>query len=516
MADTKVEHVFVLMLENHSFDSVFAMSGIPGITCASTANSNTAGGETYHVRDGAPVNLTTDPGHEFWDVYEQLTGTRTSQFPGDPYTRINNSGFASNYAWTTTEGRVPVAADIADVMACFTTKIQLPVIYQLATRFAVCDRWFSSMPGPTWPNRYFVHGASSAGLDHSPTAEEIVEWSTAEGFVYPNGSVFDALTKAGMTWRLYNDTANSFAVPPAAGGGAGALPQVVSLKNIHAWNVRDVGDLAADLNNGYDCQYTFIEPNYGDVIGNTFRGGSSQHPMDDPTGGENLIAAVYDAVRNSPIWDKSLLIVTYDEHGGLYDSVAPPAAAPPNDNSPATLNQSGFKFDRLGLRVPAVVISPWIPAGTVVHDVFDHSSIYATLRTVFPALAPLTDRDKAANNVRGLLSLSAPRDDCPVSVAREAFPIGPPTAAIAPEAAIAPTAPAQASAPARDSAPIPDKGPTRGTLGNLLKADLALATNDAEREAAIQRHASLTTVGDARAYAASVMAKVAAAKANPR
>ena len=508
MADTKVEYVFVVMLENHSFDSVFAMSGIPGIMCAATANSNTAGGETYHVRDGAPMNLTTDPGHEFWDVYEQLTGTRVSQFPTDPYARINNSGFASNYAWTTTEGAIPVAADIGDVMACFTTKTQLPVIYQLATQFAVCDHWFSSMPGPTWPNRFFVHGASSAGLDHSPTAEEILDWSTAEGFAYPNGSVFDALTKAGMTWRLYNDTANSFAVPAAAGGGAGAMPQVASLKNIHAWNVHDLGDLAADLKNGYDYQYTFIEPNYGDVIGNTFKGGSSQHPMDDPTGGENLIAAVYDAVRNSPLWDKSLLIVTYDEHGGLYDSVPAPAAAPPNDNSPATLNQSGFKFDQLGLRVPAIVISPWIPAGTVVHDVFDHSSIHATLRTVFPTLAPLTDRDKAANNVRDLLSLSAPRDDCPVSISREAYPIGPPTA-IAPAAAIAPMAPAP------NSAPIPDKGSTRGTLGNLLKADLALATNDAEREAAIQRHASLATVGEARAYAASVMAKVAAAKASP-
>jgi phospholipase C len=170
------------------------------------------------------------------------------------------------------------------------------------------------------------------------------------GFTYPHGSVFDAVSRAGLTWRIYT------------------------------------------------CQYTFIEPNYGDIT-SSYRGGSSQHPMDDVYGGESLIKAEYEAIRNSPVWVTSLLIITYDEHGGFYDSVAPPAAAPPDDGSPSTYNQWGFTFGQLGVRVPAVVVSPWIPA----HTVYDHSSAPATIERLF-GLPPLNARDAAAHDVTALFS----------------------------------------------------------------------------------------------------------------
>jgi phospholipase C len=141
--------------------------------------------------------MPTDPGHEFTDVVEQLAGPGATYPPFGKYPQINNSGFASNYATAKTEGPTPPAADIGDIVKCFDTPSQLPVLQYLASQFVVCDQWFSSLPGPTWPNRFFLHGASSNGLDHSPTKEEMAERESVKGFRYPNGSIFDAMNAAG-------------------------------------------------------------------------------------------------------------------------------------------------------------------------------------------------------------------------------------------------------------------------------------------------------------------------------
>ncbi len=165
-----ISKVFVLMLENHSFDHIFAMSGIPGINAATTSDSNSIGDQVYPVKDGAPASMTTDPGHEFADVALQLSG--------------GNGGFAQSYATSVSESTGTPAADhVGDIMACFRTPAQLPVVAQLASEYAICDQWCSSMPGPTWPNRFFVHGASSACPDQSPkTLEEADGNFTFTGF----------------------------------------------------------------------------------------------------------------------------------------------------------------------------------------------------------------------------------------------------------------------------------------------------------------------------------------------
>src|SRR4051812_9830241 len=161
-----VTNVFVLMLENHSFDNVFANSHISGLWVATSADTNSYDNVTYAVEPTAPASMPTDPGHAFLDVVEQLGGPDAHWTPGKPYPAITNAGYVANYA-TSHDGRT--APDRGDVMKVFDTPNELPVIYQLATEFAVCDQWFSSLPGPTWPNRFFVHGASSGGLDDSPT-----------------------------------------------------------------------------------------------------------------------------------------------------------------------------------------------------------------------------------------------------------------------------------------------------------------------------------------------------------
>jgi phospholipase C len=120
---------------------------------------------------------------------------------------------------------------------------------------------------------------------------------------------------------------------------------------------------------------------------------------------------VYGAIRNSPLWDKSLFLILYDEHGGFYDSVKPGRATPPNDGAAATLNASGFGFDVYGVRVPAIVVSPWVQRGQVDHTAYDHSSVPATLERLF-GLPSLTDRDRNANDVLSLITQTC-RQDCP-------------------------------------------------------------------------------------------------------
>jgi phospholipase C len=481
------------MMENHSFDNMLALSGIPGIIAATTSNSNSWNDNTYYVQGNAPADMPTDPGHEFTDVVEQLAGQGVSYPPHGPYPPIKNSGFAANYATTTSEGPTPPAAEIGDIMMCFDTQSQLPVMYQLASQFVVCDQWFSSLPGPTWPNRYFLHGASSGGLDHSPSSEEMAEWEVG-GFTYPNGSIFDAMTAKGIAWRLYHDT---------NGPIEGSVSQVCSLHKIELLDVHDLSTFESDVqSSSYPYQYTFIEPNYGDVINGSYAGGSSQHPMDGVTNGEALIAKVYESIRNSPLWMSSMLIVIYDEHGGFYDHFAPGAAPPPNDGGEKSkYNENGFTFAQYGVRVPAVIVSP-VLGNYVDHTIYDHASVLSTLEWLF-GLPPLTHRDAKANIIKGMVPVAAPRTDYPAKLKAPA------------------TLPEKLRLTveewkARELEPVPQGRSVTGFLGVLLKADSNLAASDADRSAAREKYHNIKTRGDARAYLKEVMGKVQVERARRR
>jgi phospholipase C len=497
LSNSPIKHVFVLMLENHSFDNMFAMSGIPGIIAATTDNSNSFNGVTYNVIDGAPSAMPTDPGHEFPDVVVQLCGYGATYPSGGAYPAIDNSGFAANYATTTSEGPIPQPGQIHDVMACFHTPVQLPIFYQLGSQFALCDQWFSSLPGPTWPNRFFVHGASSSGLDHSPSTEEILEWESFLGFVYPHGSIYDAFKARGISYGLYIDTHGTL---------IGSIPQVAALKGISILddNVHTLNDFVQDLQTDYPYQYTFIEPNYGDIT-STYENGSSQHPIDGVARGEQLAQTVYEAIRSSKVWDSSLLIITYDEHGGFYDHFAPPGIAQgvvaPNDGSSSKYNESGFTFQQLGVRVPGIIISPWINA-QVDPTVYDHTSVLKTVEQLF-GLQSLTQRDAAANSFAHLIS-STMRTDCPTSLGRPApEPVRPPVTT--------------AHQMILDQQPLPDRGNHTGFLGIALKTDSEMSGGTpAERAALIAKVRSIKTRGEARAYLESVITRAKAAKARNR
>lgn len=487
----EITNIFVLLLENRSFDHMLGFSGIAGTDAVTggattvvglTGNEwNNHGGARFYTRSGFQEPIPVDPAHEFLDVLEQLCGTQADYLHGRAYPRVNNSGFVSDYVHSHTKGEGNATGDFGQIMRGFTTG-QLPVLNALARSFAVCDRWHSSLPGPTFPNRLFATGASSGGLDHSPATAELLTWETFDGFSFPNGSIFDALRNkyAHDAWRIY----------------AGShFPLVAALKGISLADIHSVDDLGADLSRGpYPYRLTWIEPDYGDMVFDTFRGGTSQHPLDSVAGGERLIKQVYEAIRSSPLWERSLLIVTWDEHGGFYDHVPPGKVAPPGDTRVGSkYNQYGFAFKQLGVRVPAVVVSPRIPAGIVDHRPYDHSSIPKTVESAF-GLPSLTQRDHAANSAGALLTLPAARTDAPATLP-------------------SPAATGQLALQAQ-KAPAPTTGEASVDSGNLpvflhiaMRHELALS-HSGQKQAILRRVRSIRSRAEAAQYLSEINERV--------
>jgi phospholipase C len=541
-----IDHVFVLVLENRSFDHMLGFSGIVGTDAltggATSVNglalagssllqlarswredrvsgivvkrgdtwppstpvsvrallaagmSNIFNGLSYPVTRPADYAMPVDPGHEFLDVVMQLAGPGAVYPFGGAYPPVRNSGFVASYA---ANGG---GANPAEIMKCYQggqTALQgsqLPVLNELAKEFAVCDSWHAAMPGSTWPNRFFVHAASSGGLDHSPSAAEMAAWETVDGFTFTNGTIFDRMNAENLPWRIY------------AGDD---LPITSALKGIQLTDVHPYQEFASDVGQpGYPVSYTFIEPSYGHIL-TDYKCGTSQHPLDDVTRGESLIKCTYEAIRNSPLWGRSLLVIAWDEHGGFFDHVPPPGAVAPGDTQPGDEhNKYGFTFQQLGPRVPAVVISPLIPRNLIDHRLYDHTSIPATLEALF-GLAPMTRRDATANNLTPLLSLTVPRGDAPTALEAPA------------DSQISGCQPFACSAPAATE-PLPpsrpldsvNEGNLPGFLHSALRWDVALSPPE-QRPAAIARLRAVETRADAWHYLNQVRQKISSAKAGP-
>ena len=370
-----IQHVVVLMLENRGFDHMVGFlkatdPNIDGLTGTEWNPSNPLQ-PTDHVTvsPAAEFVLKPDPGHSVMDTNTQLFSNPN----GPPSVGMPNAGFIWSYSQ-----RNPPPPDATSIMKCF-DPARLPVLTTLGREFALCDAWFSSVPGPTWPNRFFAHAATSKGFI-----------TNSQFNSYDMPTIFENLATSGLSWRdYYHDFSQTW-----------ALQRLQTSEN--RINFASFGQFKKDARNGTLPNYGFIEPKYFSFFGQA----NDQHPPHDMRAGEKLIAEVYEALRHSPQWLATMLVITYDEHGGTYDHVEPPAAIPPDGQT------SQFAFDRYGVRVPAIVVSPFVPAG-VVHTVFDHTSIPATLARVFQLGRFLTSRDAAANTFEGVASLSAPRTSVP-------------------------------------------------------------------------------------------------------
>jgi phospholipase C len=388
-----LKHIVVLMMENRSFDHMLGSlkAGNPAIDGLDGTQSNPdTQGNNVVVQNLAEFQgqLDPDPDHHFPAVDLQI-------FNGDQNNpRIPNmQGFVRSYF-----NQQQDVAHSHKIMYYF-PQDKLPVITSLATNFAIFNRWFASIPGPTVCNRAFAHYGTSFG-------------QVGMNIFYPKRqSIYERLEKAGRTAKLYYyDQASS-------------TIEVVNLLQHQPHLFGTFDQFLADCKSGKLSDYSFVEPNYSDHDGDDGEEvASDQHPDHNVQAGELYIARVYNAIRENPdLWSTTALLIVYDEHGGIFDHVPPPDCTP--DGYSAGPADTGlnftFTFNRLGVRVPAVLISPWIPKGRVVNEVFEHASIPASVTKRFVpnydqtagATQPRTDREKAASTFLDLLSLDTMRTD---------------------------------------------------------------------------------------------------------
>lgn len=401
-----IEHVVVLMLENRSFDHMLGfLYADAGNTSPSGEPFDGLGGDEANPDpSGAPVRVFritpdapnayrmpgADPGEGYLATNQQLFGQQTAPTP--PI--ATNSGFVTDFASTLAwEARSPrwgvLAGTTAKEIMGMYTPAMLPVLSGLARGFAVCDRWFAPVPTETLPNRAFALAATSQGHMDDKTK------------TYTCPSIFGLLSGKNVDWRIYG-----YDTPPLTRHN---FPDSTNASEDHFGVFTDFQAAAAG---GRLPPFGFLEPSWGAA-------GNSQHPNYDVAAGEQLIHDVYQAVRNGPGWNQTLLVITYDEHGGCYDHVPPPAGAAPPD---ASAGEFGFDFRRFGVRVPAVLVSPWIQAGRVFRAPagaapLDHTSILATVQKRW-GLASLTSRDAAAHDLGDLLTEPKPRTDDPLAGVR--------------------------------------------------------------------------------------------------
>jgi phospholipase C len=396
-APHNIKHVVVLMEENRSFDHLLGYfnqinPNVDGLTGHETNPINTSqpNGAKVKVNDKSPDIAKFDPLHDINSVTQQIFGD---------YPPVSTEPTMNGFVQTAHRYKQEPAGDVMNMW----DPSHVPVITSLASEFVVFDRWYASLPGPTNPNRLFSMSCTSHGStdNHSPE----------EG--WPQKTIFDSLTESGHTWKIYyHDFSWALQI----------------LKNLRSHssllNIQPFHYFLADAKNGKLPTFTWIEPRVA-VDPWTNESASDMHPDHSVAVGEKLIKQVYEAVRNSPQWHESLFVLTYDEHGGYYDHVPTPVEGIPKpDNNPPSPPSAGFNFDRLGVRIPTIMASPWISKGTVVHEPtgptptshYEHSSLHATLKKLFGLKDFLTERDKWAGTFEGVLNLEAPREDCPTEL----------------------------------------------------------------------------------------------------
>lgn len=412
LMQSEIKHVVVLMLENRSFDNVLAWLydeqntpshfipadsysqpylGLTDSTLPLYTNSlKDSFGHivfTTHPIKGVPsldgqklINSPQiDPHEPFPHVMKQIFGFDGSAEP-------DMSGFLQDFATQWPEISWPTNyVSMCSVMETYTSK-ELPILYSLAKNYAVSDLWFSSVPTQTNPNRAFAACGTSEG--------EIV-----------NGPLGTNQFLADTLWNRLSEYSpeTTWSIFWHADMLPGIIPGSYYKNTFKALNkIPDINGHFAYMDrfhelarNGQLPDYSFIEPQWTIAIGidedwslsDLFKKslhigiqGNDLHPPGDVRTAENLLANVYTSlIANKEAWEQTLLIITFDEHGGLYDHVPPPQAV-----SPDGYCQHGFRFDRLGVRVPTLFISPKIHKGTVIRSddpntPFDHTSVISTL-----------------------------------------------------------------------------------------------------------------------------------------
>jgi phospholipase C len=371
--DDPVKHVVLLMFENHSFDQMLGcfkqvnleLAGVdpkmPGV--------NRMDDTEFKQVETMERQMLLDPRHEVNHVQAQMEN--------------HNGGFVADFVKANPKS---TAEQRQFVMGYYPLDF-LPALHRLGREFMICDHWFSSLPGPTWPNRFFALTGTSSGKVNMPEDGEhgadIKGW-----FEQDQITLFDRLGEKAISWKIYfHDIPQSICLMHQR------QPDRVARYFPIEQFLQDAGGPEDDF-----PAFCFIEPDYSGVTEN------DDHPPRDVMKAQELLADVYNALRANPqLWESTLLVVLYDEHGGFYDHIEPPSAVPPCDPQ----SDWEYTFGRFGIRVPAILISPWVeqPFDTTV---FDHTSLLKYLIEKWD-LGPLGNRTAQANSIRHLIRRTTPR-----------------------------------------------------------------------------------------------------------
>jgi phospholipase C len=352
----KIDHIVVVMMENHSFDNVLGALGRGDVlarTASGVPNATNPDGHGHLIRSfhmPNPCQLHAKPSQAWNDSHTQYGGGTNQGFV------VSNSG--------------PVA------MGYF-TPADLPFTNSLAATYPLADRYFASVLAQTYPNRRYLMAGTSLGQvnDTYPTA------------LPPNGTIFDSLDRHGISWKNY------YTDVPSSWSFIGLATQPSNKARL-----AHISDFYDDCASGNLPAFSLVDPNFGV---------SSEENPQDVQYGDVFLSKVVNAATSGRNWSKTLLVWNYDEHGGYYDHVPPPPAVTPDDIPPTlSTEEVPGAFDRLGFRVPAGVVSPYARKDHVSHTVYDHTSVLRTVEVKWN-LPALTRRDAAANDMLDMLDFES-------------------------------------------------------------------------------------------------------------
>ena len=431
-----IDHVVVVLFENRSLDNVLGRLYGPedgkifeGVIGRELSNPIPEWAEHDAERKVVPYNITADlnspnpdSGEEWFHTNTQLFGTIDEHNRGkigEGVTAPWNvppegaaptmDGFVADYISTFTGevGRQPTYEEYAEIMTGFSRE-QLPVLNGIAREFGVFDHWFSEVPSQTFMNRSFWMAATSSGLVINSPAAKWFTKNSAE-------TIFERLEAHGKTWKVYVGE-------PMCVGLAGLI-HYPRLKDRLATHFVPFAEFEREAAAGILPDFSMIEPDmisghsdYHPAFGRSFIGGNVDIGLDSPSGvlgGEAFLERIFNAYRSmtsesgTNVWNTALLI-GWDEPGGTYDHVAPGAVPPPDPGAPE--GEMGFKFDRSGYRVPAIIASPWVEPGSVYNEEYRHTSLIATLRKTWDLGEAFTQRDASARTFDGVFSRETARD----------------------------------------------------------------------------------------------------------
>jgi len=429
-----MDHVVLVLFENRSFDNLLgrlyppgAVPSFEGVIGKDLSNPIPEWAQHGAERKVVPYGIATgmdspnpDPGEEYQHTNTQLynildeanrfkdAGQMVAPFNAPAAGRTPTmDGFVTDYiSFLTVElGRQPTFDEYKEIMTGYTPE-QVPVMSGIARGFGVFDHWFSEVPSQTLTNRAFWTAATSSGFVVNRPVRNFLQHNHAE-------TIFDRLERHGKTWKVY-------VLEPDSVSFTGMV-HMVRLRERFGTHFVPFSEFEVDSANGTLPHFSLIEPNllagHGDYHPAFSRAilPGIEVPIDPPSSilaGEAFLSRIYDAIKSARSVTGSnafntTFFIGFDEPGGTYDHVAPGPVPPPDPSAPA--GQFGFRFDRSGYRVPAIIVSPWVEEGVVFNDEYRHTSMIATLRRVWDLGPPLTGRDAVARTFEHVLSLDVPR-----------------------------------------------------------------------------------------------------------